>query len=181
MVAGNTVTYEIDNHSQFQYMKVILLGNPNVGKSALFNQLTKRYASVSNYPGTTVSISRGEVAIRDAKYQVLDTPGLYSLLPITDDERVARNILFDNEDSIIVHVVDSKNIDRMLGLTFQLQEMGLKLILDLNISDEAEQMGMTIDEGALEADLQIPVIKTVSTSGKGLDHLKEKIYELANA
>ena len=135
--------------------------------------------SVANYPGTTVSVSRGNVSIRECDFEVIDTPGMYSLLPMTDDERVARNILFSSLNGIVVHVVDAKNLDRMLALTFQLKEMGVRLILDVNIVDEADRMGLAIHEDLLEKTLQMPVIKTVSIRGDGIETLKERIYAYA--
>ncbi|MBI4040318.1 MAG: 50S ribosome-binding GTPase [Deltaproteobacteria bacterium] len=161
--------------------KVILIGNPNVGKSALFNQLTKRYVSVSNYPGTTVSISRGEFKTEGRLYEVMDTPGLYSLLPMTEDERVARRVLLEHPNAVIVHVVDAKNLDRMLALTFQLKEAAYQhLILVLNMMDEAHRDGFKIDCQKLELALACPVIETISISGQGISNLKEKIYEITS-
>lgn len=160
-------------------LKIALVGSPNVGKSALFNQLTKRYVSVSNYPGTTVSLARGKMIIREKLYEVIDTPGMYSLLPITDEERVSRKIIFEGKLQAMVHVVDAKNLERMLPLTLQLQETGLPLILALNMSDEAEKAGIEIQISLLEKELRLPVIKTVSTQGVGIEQLKEKIYEFA--
>ena len=160
--------------------KVILVGNPNVGKSALFNQLTKRYVSVSNYPGTTVSISRGEMKTKDLSYEVLDTPGMYSLSPLTDDERAAKKVLIDHPNSIIVHVIDAKNLDRMLALTLQLKVIfPQNLILVLNMMDEAKRVGFKIDTQKLEMQLGCPVIETVSIRGQGISKLKEKIDALS--
>ena len=160
--------------------KVALVGSPNVGKSALFNQLTKLYVSVSNYPGTTVSLARGTMTIQEKLYEVIDTPGMYSLLPITDEERVSRKIIFEGNLHAMVHVVDAKNLERMLPLTFQLREVGLPLILALNMSDEAEKSGIEIQTSILEKYLRLPVIKTVSTQGVGMNLLKEKIYEFTH-
>ncbi len=160
--------------------KICLIGSPNVGKSSLFNQLTKRYVSVSNYPGTTVSLTRGKITIKDKSFEIIDTPGMYSLLPVTEEEEVSRKIIFEETPHIIVHVIDAKNLDRMLPLTFQLIETGIKTIAALNIIDEAEKLGMTILTPLLEQHLHIPVIKTVSTRGLGINLLKEKLYECSN-
>jgi len=160
--------------------KVALVGSPNVGKSALFNQLTKRYVSVSNYPGTTVCLARGKMTIQEKSYEVIDTPGLYSLLPITDEERVSRKIIFGGDLHVMIHVVDAKNLERMLPLTFQLRETGVPLILALNMSDEAQKSGIEIQTHILEKELSFPVLKTVSTRGIGIEQLKEKIYELTH-
>ena len=99
-----------------------IVGCPNVGKSVLFNALTGAYVTVSNYPGTTVEVARGKGRLRDAEVGVVDTPGMYGLLPITEEERVARRILLEERPAVVVHVVDAKNLGRMLPMTFQLME-----------------------------------------------------------
>ena len=155
--------------------KIAVVGNPNVGKSVLFNVLTKRYVTVSNYPGTTVEVSRGETLIDNVKYEVIDTPGMYSLLPITEEEAVARRILINEKPDFVIHVIDGKNLERMLSLTLQLVEASLRVLLVLNIMDEAEKEGVTIDTRLLEKELNIPVVKTVSTAGIGIEGLKKRI------
>ena len=124
--------------------KIVLVGNPNVGKSVLFNALTGAYTTVSNYPGTSVEVSRGHCVLGGRRFEVLDTPGMYSLLPITEEERVARKILLVENAHVVVHVVDARNLDRMLTVTLQLIEAGLPVLLVVNIMDEAERIGMTI-------------------------------------
>jgi len=158
--------------------KLAIVGSPNVGKSVLFKNLTGIYATVSNYPGTTIEVSRGKGRIGDRDFEVIDTPGMYSLLPITDEERVARDIIINDEIFTVLHVVDAKNLKRMLPLTLQLIEANLPVILVLNIMDEAEKLGIEIDVQQLESQLGIPVVATVSTSGKGIDILKKRIINL---
>lgn len=155
--------------------KIAIVGSPNVGKSALFNNLTGKYVNVSNYPGTTVEVSRGRCAIGGADFEVIDTPGMYSLLPVTEEEKVARDILMDERPGIVIHVADAKNLDRMLPLSLSLIEAGLPLILVLNIMDEAERIGMKIDTDKLEKKLGLPVVTTVSTTGRGMDILRKRI------
>lgn len=157
--------------------KIAIVGSPNVGKSVLFNALTKKYVTVSNYPGTTVEVTRGIAKIGDLEYEIIDTPGMYSLLPITEEEKVARRILINQKPNIIIHVVDAKNLERMLPFTLGLIETGLPIILALNIMDEAEEMGIRINIKSLEAELGISVVSTVSTTGRGMDVLKQKIIE----
>lgn len=157
--------------------KIAVVGSPNVGKSVLFNVLTGRYANVSNYPGTTIEVSRGKAVIYGSEYEIIDTPGMYSLVPITEEERVARRILIDEEPNIIIHVVDAKNLERMLSLTLQLIETSIPTILVLNIMDEAHKEGVLIDARLLEKKLSIPVIEAVSTAGKGIDDLKNRIRD----
>src|SRR6266545_4711362 len=101
-------------------LRVVLVGAPNVGKSALFNRLTGRYVTVSNYPGTSVEITRGVGPLGGVDAHILDTPGMYSLLPTTDDERIAQRVLLEGASDVVVHVVDAKNLPRMLSLTLQL-------------------------------------------------------------
>lgn len=159
--------------------KIAIVGSPNVGKSVMFNNLTGSYATVSNYPGTTVEVYRGKGKIGDEEFEVIDTPGMYSILPITEEERVARSILLNENPCIILHIIDAKNLERMLPLTLQLLEAGLPVILVLNIVDEARNLGIGINTGRLEKELNIPVVATVSTTGEGLDILKGKIEEHA--
>ncbi|MFH1594295.1 MAG: FeoB small GTPase domain-containing protein [Candidatus Omnitrophota bacterium] len=155
--------------------KIAIVGSPNVGKSVLFNALTKRYVTVSNYPGTTVEVSRGRIELEGMEYEVIDTPGMYSLMPITEEERVARRILINEKPDIVLHVLDAKNLERMLSLTLQLSEAHLHTILVLNIMDEAAKEGVFIDTALLEKELKIPVLETVSTKGKGIEELKKRI------
>jgi len=155
-----------------------MVGNPNVGKSALFNRLTGRYVVVSNYPGTTVAVSKGRMKQSRKDYTIIDTPGMYSLYPITEEERVGRKMILEEDHDVVLHVVDAKNLSRMLPFTLQLLEAGLPLILVLNIMDEAEEAGLSIDVETLEKRLGIPVVPTVSTSGKGVRRLIDLIKNL---
>ena len=155
--------------------KIALVGAPNVGKSVMFCNLTGIYATVSNYPGTTVEVSRGAAEIAGRRYEVVDTPGMYSLMPISDDERVARSILLEERPDIVLHIVDARNLERMILLTYQLIEGGLPVILVLNMMDDARASGLTIDAKRLEEELGIPVVCTVSTTGEGMTELRRKI------
>jgi ferrous iron transport protein B len=155
--------------------KIVIVGNPNVGKSVLFGRLTGAYATVSNYPGTTVEVFHGATKVGEEEFHVIDTPGMYGLLPITEEERVARKILLEEKPCVVIHVIDAKNIERMLPLTFQLMEARLPVVLVLNMFDEAEKLGMKINVEQLERDMKIPVAATVSTTGKGVDVLRGKI------
>lgn len=154
--------------------RVVIVGTPNVGKSALFNALTGRYVTVSNYPGTTVEVSRGRTVIGGEAWEVVDTPGLYSLFPITEEERVTRALLLSGPD-LLLHVVDAKNLDRLLPLTLQLMDTGLPVILVVNVLDEAEELGVKLDLGVLEGRLGIPVVGTAAVAGRGVAQLKARI------
>ena len=161
--------------------KVGIVGSPNVGKSMLFNNLTGAYVTVSNYPGTTVDVARGKAKIDREEFEIVDTPGMYSLLPITEEERVSRLLLFEEKPGIILHVVDARNLERMLPLTLQLIEAGLPVILDLNMMDEAEGAGIKIDVAGLEEELGIPVVSTVATTSRGISDLRRRLVEYADS
>lgn len=157
--------------------KVALVGSPNVGKSAIFNYLTSTYVTVSNYPGTTVDISKGELKIGKHKFEVIDTPGIYSLIPLTDEERVTRQFLGNEQPDVVVHVIDAKNISRMLLLTLQLLDADIPLILNLNMIDESLALGMEIDIKRLADILGIPVNTSSAIKKKGLESLKNEIIQ----
>ena len=157
--------------------KIVLVGCPNVGKSVVFNSLTGAYTTVSNYPGTSVEVSRGHCLIGGVHYQVLDTPGMYALLPITEEERVGRRILFEEDPHVVIHVVDARNLERMLPMTIQLIEAGLPVLLLVNIIDEAERVGMRIDTALLDEKLGIPVVSAAIGRKRGLGELRQTITE----
>ncbi len=157
--------------------KVSIVGSPNVGKSVVFNRLTGTYVTVSNYPGTTVNVSRGKAKIEGEEFEVVDTPGMYSLLPITEEEQVTMSILLEEKPEVILQVVDAKNLERMLPLTLQLVEARLPVILDLNMLDETEAAGIEVDVNQLEEELGIPVVATVATTGRGIEALRRRLVE----
>lgn len=145
--------------------QVVLAGNPNVGKSVVFNALTGIYADVSNYPGTTVELTRGQIEGRD----LVDTPGVYGVSSFNDEERVARDVILDAD--LVINVVDAVHIERDLFLTLQLLDMGKRMVVALNMADEARTAGVVIDRDLLEDLLGVPVIETVAVTGVGMDAL----------
>jgi ferrous iron transport protein B len=157
-------------------MSVLLVGNPNVGKSVLFGQLTRRYVTVSNYPGTTVEVTRGTAQMDGARIQLTDTPGVNSLLPMSEDERVTRDILLSDPADAVIQVADAKNLKRALFLSLQLAEMGVPFLLDLNMADEARSRGVEIREDVLSEALGVPVVSTVATQRRGLGALGEALH-----
>lgn len=158
--------------------KIALVGTPNVGKSAIFNRLTGAYVTVSNYPGTTVEVSRGLLtSIKNKKVQVVDTPGMYSLIPISEEEKVARDLLIYEKPDVVMHVVDAKNLQRMLPLTLQLMEAGFYVILVLNIIDEADTLGIEIDDASLSESLGIPVLSVSAALNRGMGELLKVLEE----
>ncbi|MHA2232565.1 MAG: ferrous iron transport protein B [Candidatus Hodarchaeales archaeon] len=158
-------------------MRIALVGNANVGKSVIFGRLTGRYANVSNYPGTTVEITSGTCEINGIKTEIVDTPGIKSLLTASEDERVARKIIFESDIAQIVHVADSKNLRQTLHLVLQLAETGIPQVLVLNMMDEAENAGITIAVNRLSLILGLSVIPTIAVKGEGIDLLRKHLQE----
>lgn len=154
-------------------VKVAIVGCPNVGKSVLFGCLTGRYVSVSNYPGTTVEVARGIGWWGGRTFEVADTPGLYSLACVTEEERAARRLLAREAPDWLVHVTDGKNLDRMLPLTFQLVEAGFRVLVVVNMLDEVRAAGLEVDLGALARRLGLPVVGAALTRGEGVVEIKE--------
>jgi len=161
--------------SDIPVKRIALVGNPNVGKSVLFNALTGSYVTVSNYPGTTVEVAKGKATIDGEIFEIIDTPGMYSLLTITEEERVARKILLEEKPHLIIHVIDARNIERMLAMTVQLIEAGLPVILVVNIIDEAKRLGLTIDISLLSERLGIPVIGAAAVKRQGIEEIQKAI------
>jgi ferrous iron transport protein B len=154
---------------------VVLVGNPNVGKSALFGALTGSYVTVSNYPGTTVEVTRGRATIAHQRIDVLDTPGAASFLPTSEDERVTRDILLSEDARVVVVVGDAKNLERTLVLALQLCEMKLPFVLCLNMMDEAVARGIGVDREALARRLGADVVATVAVRHQGMTRLREAL------
>jgi len=154
---------------------IALVGNPNVGKSVIFSLFTGKYATVSNYPGTTVEVYRGVFHHDKSSREVIDTPGVTSLVPRSEDERVARDILLSENDKVVIQVVDAKNLERNLMLTTQLAEMGFPVVLVLNMMDEAESAGIAIDTDLMSDLIGVPVVATVATEKRGIPKLIQSI------
>jgi ferrous iron transport protein B len=154
---------------------VILVGNPNVGKSVLFGALTGKYVTVSNYPGTTVEVTRGSATIEGAAWHVMDTPGTNNLLPMSEDEQVTRDILLSERGYVALQVCDAKNLRRGLLLALQLAEAGVPFVLALNMADEAASRGIAIDAERLSGELGVDVVPTVAVQRKGLAALQARL------
>jgi ferrous iron transport protein B len=150
-------------------MKVLLMGNPNVGKSVIFSRLTGTSVTSSNYPGTTVEFTEGHMKWDNEIINIIDVPGTYTLEPTNKAEEVAVEML--SEGDLVVNVVDATNLERNLNLTLQLLERKIPVIVALNLSDEARHIGIEIDVDKLEEILGIPVIPTVATKGNGIKEL----------
>ncbi|MFQ5687227.1 MAG: FeoB small GTPase domain-containing protein, partial [Candidatus Scalindua sp.] len=152
--------------------RIELVGNPNVGKSVLFGLLTGKYVTVSNYPGTTVEVSRGMYVGSNETVEVVDTPGANSLISHSEDERVARDILLRDEEKKIIQIIDAKNIQRGLLITTQLAEMGLPVSIGLNMWDETLDRGMTINTDKLQKILGVTLTRTIATQKYGINTLR---------
>jgi ferrous iron transport protein B len=156
-------------------VRVALVGAPNVGKSALFNRLTGGYVTVSNYPGTSVEVTRGHSHFGRHSVEVLDTPGLYSLAAWTEEERVTRRVILAGEVDVVVQVADAKNLERALPLTLQLAEAGRPLVLAVNMMDEADRAGIRVATDELAGRLGLPVVPVSAVKGRGLRELRDAI------
>lgn len=156
-----------------KYKRIVLAGNPNVGKSVIFGLLTGKYVTVSNYPGTTVEISHGNITLNGKKYIVIDSPGVNSFIPMSEDERVTRDLFLTERPESTVLVSDAKNLKRGLMLLIQLADMGLPAVLVLNMEDEANARGIETDFRKLEELLSIKVVGTVAPQRKGIARLRE--------
>jgi ferrous iron transport protein B len=144
---------------------VVLVGNPNVGKSVVFHALTGTYVDVSNFPGTTVELTKG----LHGDVDVIDTPGVYGVSSINEEETVARDVILSA--GRIINVVDAVHLERDLFLTLQLADMGIPMVVALNMADEARREGVGIDTALLERELGVPVVETVAVEGRGIAEL----------
>jgi len=161
------ISHQIDIPADAE--KIVLAGNPNVGKSIFFNSFTGVYVDVSNYPGTTLEISSGEYN-GDV---VIDTPGVYGVSSFNDEETVARDVIASAD--VVVNIVDAVHLERDLFLTQQIIDMGIPVVVALNMMDEAESQGLDIDIDQLSEQLGVPIIPTVATEGTGLEQVKEAV------
>ncbi|WP_438318985.1 FeoB small GTPase domain-containing protein [Candidatus Caldatribacterium sp. SIUC1] len=155
--------------------RIVLAGNPNVGKSVIFTQISGVYAFSSNYPGTTVDFLRSYVEHGGEWYEVIDAPGTYSLEGMAEAERIAARLV--EEADIVVNVVDAGNLERNLYLTFELAERQKPMVVALNMWDEAKKRGIDIDLKALEGILGVPVVPVVATTGEGIKNLLAALQE----
>lgn len=151
--------------------KILMVGNPNVGKSALFNRLTGGEAIVSNYPGTTVDYTSGEFAEGGIFYEVTDVPGTYSLEPRDGAEEVAVSILEKGKEEVVMIVLDATRVERGLYLALEVIERGYPAIIALNMIDEAHDKEILISASELQRLLGVPVVATSAISGEGVKDL----------
>ena len=165
----------LDDSSRSDPFRVVLVGQPNVGKSVVFSQLTSRYVTISNYPGTTVEVFRGRTRISGQDVEVLDTPGINGTDAGSEDEKVTVATLETDRPDLVVQVADAKNLRRALLLTAQLTRFRIPMVLVLNMMDECRGCGIQVDSRALSRELGIPVVETVATTGSGFDELRQSL------
>jgi ferrous iron transport protein B len=158
-------------------VKLALAGNPNSGKTTMFNELTGSRQHVGNWPGVTVEKKTGRASYQNYSLEVIDLPGTYSLGAYSEDEVVARDFLTTGDYDVVLNIINSANLDRNLYFTVQLLEMGVDLIAVLNMADEAEKKGIKIDKQKLGQLLGTPVVETVASKGRGIDNLFAKTVQ----
>lgn len=157
-------------------MKFALAGNPNSGKTTLFNTLTGSNAHVGNWPGVTVDKRVGIYKKLPEKVEIIDLPGVYSMSPYTPEELVARNVVLDDDIDVIINIIDATNLERNLYLTTQLLELDKQVIIALNMIDVVDKEGYKIDVSALEKSLGVPIISISALKSRGIKELMEKAY-----
>ncbi len=165
------------SHGPGRTIRIALAGNPNSGKTTIFNALTGAHQTVGNWPGVTVEKKEGRFEYQHHEVTVVDLPGTYSLSAYSLDEQVAHNFLIDEAPDGVVAIVDAANLERNLYLVIQLLELGARVVLDLNMSDVAQARGIAIDAAVLEKVLGVRVVATTASKGAGLDELKRRIHD----
>ncbi|MBI1881404.1 MAG: 50S ribosome-binding GTPase [Chloroflexi bacterium] len=162
------------------HLTIALAGNPNAGKSTLFNALTGARQHVGNWPGKTVEKKEGFLEYQDLTWKVVDLPGAYSLSAYSPEEVITCDYLVGEQPDVVVNVVDASNLERNLYLTVQLLELGAPLVIALNVIDLARARGIRIDQARLSVLLgNVPVVETVGNKNQGLDDLLKAIADLA--
>jgi Fe2+ transport system protein B len=159
---------------------VALAGNPNVGKSTVFNALTGLRQHTGNWPGKTVDNAQGSFSIKDKNFLLIDLPGTYSLFAHTIEEEIARDFICFGQPDVTLIVLDATSLERNLNLALQIMEVTSNIVVCINLIDEARKKKIIIDFPALEAELGVPVVATAARLGIGLKELKNVIYKLAS-
>jgi ferrous iron transport protein B len=175
--AGNLRRLGVDM-SHFDYV-VALAGNPNVGKSTVFNALTGLRQHTGNWPGKTVTRAEGGFSYADRRYKLVDLPGTYSLLSTSRDEEIARDFILFGRPDVTIVVVDATRLERNLNLALQVLEITDRTVLALNLMDEAKRHGLHVDDRRLARDLGVPIIPMAARQGEGIPDLLQAVHEVA--
>lgn len=160
---------------------VVLMGNPNVGKSTVFNEITGSHRHTGNWSGKTVDTAAGKYYYKYNNYTIIDLPGTYSLITMSEEERIARDFLINEKYDCVVMVVDSTSLLRNLNLVYQVLEITNKIVLLLNLNDEAKKKNIMIDKSVLSNLLGVPVVKATARSGKGINELLEEVHIISTS
>lgn len=175
--AGNLTKLGI-NMTEFDFV-VALAGNPNTGKSTVFNRLTGLKQHTGNWPGKTVTRAEGGFAYKDSRFKLVDLPGTYSLLSTSADEEVARNFILFGQPDVTIIVMDATRIERNLNLVLQVLEITDRAVVCVNLMDEARRHNLILDDRALARDLGVPVIPASARQGQGIPELLEAVHQVA--
>jgi len=159
---------------------VALAGNPNTGKSTVFNALTGLRQHTGNWPGKTVTRAEGGFEYADKRYMLVDLPGTYSLLSTSLDEEIARDFILFGQPDVTIVVVDATRLERNLNLVLQVLEITNRVVICLNLMDEANRHGLKVDDRRLARDLGVPVVPTVARRGEGLEELLAAVHDVAS-
>ena len=161
-------------------IRVALAGNPNVGKTSIFNILTGLNQHVGNWPGKTVEKKEGEIEHNGRKINIVDLPGTYSLTAYSPEENIARDYIIEERPDVVINVVDATNLERNLYLTVQILELDVPVVLALNMTDELQRDGAKINTDELSQLLgNIPVVQTAANKGRGISELINKAVRMA--
>lgn len=175
--AGNLLKLGVDM-SDFDYV-IALAGNPNVGKSTVFNELTGLRQHTGNWPGKTVARAEGGYSYADNRYKIVDLPGTYSLLSTSKDEEIARDFILFGQPDVTIIVVDATRLERNLNLALQVIEITDRAVIALNLIDEAKRHGLQVDDRRLARDLGVPVVPMSARQGEGIADLLQAVHEVA--
>lgn len=175
---GNLIRLGV-NMKDVDYI-VALAGNPNTGKSTVFNALTGLHQHTGNWPGKTVTRAEGAFQYSGKRYKIVDLPGTYSLLSTSTDEEVARNFILFGQPDVTVIVADATRLERNLNLAMQVLEITDRAVVCLNLIDEAARHGIEVDERTLARELGVPVVRTVARQGTGINELLKAIHDVAS-
>ncbi|HNB36064.1 MAG TPA: FeoB small GTPase domain-containing protein [Anaerolineales bacterium] len=162
-------------------LTIALAGNPNAGKTTIFNVLTGLHQHTGNWPGKTVEKKEGEIERGEIKINIVDLPGTYSLTAYSPEEIIARDYIIEERPDVVINVIDATNLERNLYLTVQILELDVPVVLALNMTDDLQKSGTKIDTGHLSHLLgNLPVVHTSANQGKGIDELIDRAVSIAN-